>query len=96
MQVIFGMLVARQLDSMLMPQNALLLMGGFPDPAQAARAATNFIVNVKGIVSGTPVAVTGVALMIGAQRAIVMGDINPAGGLEAHAPEAQAQPEGQQ
>lgn len=91
MQILFGMLVIRQLDSMLLPQNALLVMAGFPDPAQAARAATNFIVNVKGVSSGVPVAVTGTPFMIGAQPAIVMSNINPSGGLEAHAPEAQAQ-----
>jgi hypothetical protein len=89
MQIIFGKLVIRKLDSFLIPQNALLVMAGFPDPAQAARAATNFIVNTKHIASDTPVAVTGVPFMIGAQPAIVMTDINPAGGLEAHAPEAQ-------
>lgn len=89
MQIIFGTLSILALDSFLQPQNALLLMVGFPDPQQAARAATNFIVNVKGIANGTAVAVTGTPNTIGNQPAIVMSDINPAGGLEAHAPEAQ-------
>jgi hypothetical protein len=89
MQIVFGTLSILGLNSFLLPQNALLLMAGFPDPQQAARAATNFIVNVKGIASGTAVAVTGAPTTIGNQPAIVMSDINPAGGLEAHAPEAQ-------
>lgn len=92
MQIIFGTLAIEALNSFLLPQGALLLMTGFPDPQQAARAATNFIVNVKGIASGTAVAVTGMPTTIGSQSAIVMSDINPAGGLEAHAPEAQAPP----
>jgi hypothetical protein len=91
MQIIFGTLSIAGLNSILLPQNALLLMAGFPDPQQAARAATNFIVNVKGLANGTAVAVTGTPTTIGSQPAIVMSDINPAGGLEAHAPEAQAQ-----
>ena len=90
MQIIFGTLSIRGLDSLLLPQNALLLMAGFPDPHQAARAATNFIVNVKGIASGSAVAVTGMPTTIGSQPAIVMTDINLAGGLEAHAPETKA------
>jgi len=89
MQIIFGTLSISGLDSFLNPQSALLLMIGFPDPQQAARAATNFIVNVKGIASGTAVAVTGTPTTIGSQPAIAMSDINPSGGLEAHAPEAQ-------
>jgi len=90
MQIIFGTLSISGLNSFLLPQNALLLMGGFPDPEQAARAATNFIVNVKAIATGAAVAVTGVPTSIGTQPAIVMSDINLAGGLEAHAPEAKA------
>jgi hypothetical protein len=89
MQIIFGALSIKGLDSFLQPQDALLLLGGFPDPQQAARAATNFIVNVRAIPNGTPVAVTGVPTSIGSQPAIVMTDINRAGGLEVHAPEAQ-------
>jgi hypothetical protein len=72
---------------MLRPQNALLLMSGFPDAQQASRAATNFIVNIKGLRSGA-VAVTGTSTSVGNQPAIVMTDINAAGGLEKHAPEA--------
>ncbi len=90
MQIIFGTLSISDLDSSLLPQNALLLMSGFPDPQQAARAATNYIVNVKGIASGTAVAVTGMPTTIGSQPAIVMSDINPSGGLEAYAPEMKA------
>lgn len=89
MQIIFGKLAITGLNSMLFPQDALLLMAGFPDPNQAARAATNFIVNVKGIANGAAVAVTGTPTTVGTQPAIVMTDINLAGGLEAHAPEAQ-------
>ena len=89
MQIIFGTLSISALNSFLQPQNALLLMAGFPDPQQAARAATNLIVNVKGIPNGTAVAVTGMPTTIGSQPAIVMSDINLAGGLENHAPEAQ-------
>jgi hypothetical protein len=62
-------------------------MTGFPDPNQAARAATNYIVNVKGIASGTAVAVSGTPTTVGSQPAIVMTDINPSGGLEEHASE---------
>jgi hypothetical protein len=87
MQIIFGTLSINGLISMLQPQNALLLMAGFPDPHQAARAATNFIVNVKGLTSGTAVAVTGTPTTVGTQPAIVMTNINAAGGLEEHAPE---------
>lgn len=90
MEIIFGTLAIRGLDSSLLPQSALLLMSGFPDPHHAARAATNFIVNVKGLTDGTPVAVTGLPTPIGSQPAIVMSDINAAGGLEAHAPEMKA------
>ncbi len=49
MQSIFGRLSIEGLTSRLYPQNAVLLMTGFPDPHQAARAATNYIVNVKGM-----------------------------------------------
>jgi len=87
MQIIFGTLSINGLTSFLLPQNALLLMAGFPDPHQAARAATNFIVNVKDIASGAAVAVAGTPTTVGSQRAIVMNDINTAGGLEAHAHE---------
>jgi hypothetical protein len=89
MQIIFGRLSIESLTSMLYPQNAVLLMAGFPDPHQAARAATNYIVNVKGMGNG-PVAVTGTPTSVGNQAAIVMSDINPAGGLEQHAPEFSA------
>jgi hypothetical protein len=90
-QVIFGQLSISGLDSTLLPQNAWLLLGGFPDPEQAARAATNYIVNVKGLRDGASVAVTGVQTSVGNQLAIVMSDINASGGLEQHAPEAMAQ-----
>jgi hypothetical protein len=87
MQIIFGTLSINGLTSMLLPQNAMLLMTGFPDPNQAARAATNFIVNIKGIPDGTAVAVSGTPTTVGSQPAIVMTDINPSGGLEEHATE---------
>jgi hypothetical protein len=87
MQVIFGTLSLSGLDSFLFPQNALLLMAGFPDPQQASRAATNFIVNVKGLANGTAVAVTGVPTTVGSRNAIVMSDINAAGSLAQHAVE---------
>lgn len=90
MQIVFGRLSINGLTSILLPQNALLLMAGFPDPQQAARAATNFVVNIKGIPDGSAVAVTGTPTTVGSQPAIVMTDINLAGGLEQHAPEAKA------
>jgi hypothetical protein len=90
MQVTFGTLSIQGLNSLLLPNNNLLLQTGFPDPQQAARAATNFIVNVKGIANNTPVAVTGTLTSIGSQPAIIMTDINPSGGLEAHAAEFKA------
>ena len=93
MQIIFGTLSIQGLNSLLLPQGSLLLMAGFPDPQQAARAATNFIVNIKGIADGTPVAVTGTPTSIGNQPAIIMSDINSSGGLEAHAPEAKTSPQ---
>jgi len=43
MQMIFGTLSISGLNSILLPQDALLLLVGFPDPQQAARAATSFI-----------------------------------------------------
>jgi hypothetical protein len=84
-EIIFGSLSGRKLDTFLMPQNAWLLLNGFPDPAQAARAATNFIVNIKHLENGSPVAVTGVRIMVGTQRAIILSDINAAGPLMEHA-----------
>lgn len=85
MQIIFGTLSIFKLTSTLTPQNDLLLMTGFPDPNQAALAGTNFIVNIKGLSTGTPVAVTGIPTQVGGQPAIVMSDINASGGLEQHA-----------
>lgn len=95
MQIVFGTLSIEGLTSMLLPQNAILLMSGFPDPNQAARAATNYIVNIKAIASGTAVAVMGTTTNVGSQPAIVMTDINPSGGLEAHATEFQIPPRNQ-
>jgi len=92
MQIIFGKLSINGLTSMLLPQGAMLLMTGFPDPNQAARAATNYIVNIKGIASGTAVAVSGTPTTVGSQPAIVMTDINPSGGLEEHAVEFRTEP----
>lgn len=88
MQIIFGTLSITALESILNPQNAWLLLAGFPDPQQAGWAATNFIVNVKHIPNGSAVAVTGIPTSVGNQPAIVMSDINISGGLEQHAPQA--------
>ncbi len=85
MQIIFGTLSIFKLTSMLVPQNDLLLLAGFPDPNQAAVAATNYIVNIKGLGSGSAVAVTGIPTQVGSQPAIIMSDINASGGLEQHA-----------
>jgi hypothetical protein len=84
MEIIFGALSIRDLDSFLVPQSAWLLMSGFPDARQAARAATNFIVNVRKLESGDHVAVTGLKRMVGQQPAIEMTAINLAGPLAAH------------
>jgi hypothetical protein len=54
MQITFGTLSRRGLDSFLNPQNDWLLRAGFPDPQQAAVAATNFIVNIKHLPDGAP------------------------------------------
>jgi hypothetical protein len=75
MQTILGTLSINGLNSMLLPQNALLLLAGFPDSLQAARAATDLIRDIKGIPSGAAVAVTGTPDAIGGQPAIVMSDI---------------------
>jgi hypothetical protein len=85
MQIVFGTLSLRGLSSFLMPQQAWLLMAGFPDPQQAGYAATNFIVNVRHLPDRSPVAVTGMPSSIGQQPVIVMSDINAAGSLMAHA-----------
>lgn len=84
MQIFFGQLTISGLDSMLVPPNAWLLLGGYSDPQHAGWAATNYIVNVKGLKSGTPVVVSGVQTMVGTQPAIVMSEINASGGLEQH------------
>jgi hypothetical protein len=85
MQIIFGNLSRRDLDSFLNPQNDWLLLAGFPDPQQAAVAATNFIVNIRHLPDGAAVIVTGIPTAVGAQPAIIMTDINPAGELMSHA-----------
>jgi len=84
MQMFFGQLTVNGLDSMLVPPNAWLLLGGYSDPQHAGWAATNYIVNVKGLKSGTPVAVSGIQTTVGTQPAIVMSEINASGGLEQH------------
>jgi hypothetical protein len=84
MQIFFGELQINDLDSMLVPPTAWLLLAGYSDPQHAGQAATNYIVNIKGLKSDTPVAVTGVSTTIGTQPAIVMSDINASGGLEQH------------
>jgi len=84
MQIIFGTLSIRELDSFLMPQRSWLLLTGYPDLQHAAAAATNFIVNVKGLEDNAAVAVTGTPKTIGSQPVIVMSGINAAGSLMAH------------
>ncbi len=59
-------------------QDALLLLAGYPDAQQAAAAATDYIVNEKGIAPGTDVEVTGTKAPIGQQDAIRMSDIQRA------------------
>jgi hypothetical protein len=85
MEVIFGTLSIQGLNSLLMPQDSWLLLVGFPDPKQAAVAATNFIVNVRHLANQAQVAVTGTRGTVGAQLVIIMSDINAAGALMAHA-----------
>ncbi|HUA83750.1 MAG TPA: hypothetical protein VMB85_07815 [Bryobacteraceae bacterium] len=87
MATIRGTLKIHPTDAVLLPQNVLLLMTGFPDPQQAANAAHDFIVNVKGIPDQTLVDVDGVPTTIGEQPAIVMSDINPAPAPATQAPE---------
>jgi hypothetical protein len=84
MQMFFGQLQINGLDSFLVPPDAWLLLGGYSDPQHAGWAATNYIVNVKGLKSGTPVAVSGIQTTVGSQPAIVMSDINASGRLEQH------------
>jgi hypothetical protein len=85
MEVNFGALSIQGLNSLLMPQDAWLLLVGFPDPKQAAVAATNFIVNVRHLADQAQVAVTGTKGTVGSQPVIIMSDINAAGALMAHA-----------
>jgi hypothetical protein len=89
----FGTLSIQGLNSFLTPQSSWLLLVGFPDPKQAAVAATNFIVNVRHLADQAQVAVTGARSTVGSQPIIIMSDINAAGALMAHAvatPEYQA------
>ena len=76
MQHFAGTLSIQGSTSILLEQNAILLLAGFPDVNQAKNAATNFIHSVKGIASGTAVVVTGEASVVGTQSVIVMTDIN--------------------
>ena len=87
MQLIFGTLTVDEpnLASFLDPAEEWLLLAGFPDPAQAGHAATNFILNVRHLSNGSPVAVTGTRSTIGTQPVIMMTDINAAGSLMEHA-----------
>lgn len=87
MQLIFGTLSIDEpnLTSLLEPGDNWLLLAGFPDPDQAGHAATNFILNVRHLANGTPVAVTGTRNTIGTQPVIIMTDINAAGSLMQHA-----------
>jgi len=84
MQIFFGALSIRGLDSSLVPGNRWLLRSGFPDVMHAARAATDFIVNVRHLDNGAHVTVTGEARAVGEQPAIEMTDINAAGSLAPH------------
>ncbi len=81
MEVNFGTISIRGLNSFLVPHEFWLLMAGFPDQKQAAIAATNFIVNVKHLADESDVAVIGVRSTAGSQPVIVMSDLNPAGPL---------------
>ncbi len=85
MEVNFGALSIQGLNSLLLPQDAWLLLVGFPDPKQAGVAATNFIVNVRHLADQAHVAVTGTKGTVGSQAVIIMSDINAAGALMAHA-----------
>jgi hypothetical protein len=87
MEIMFGTLsiIESELTSLLEPGDNWLLLARFPDPDQAGRAATNFILNVKHLSNGAPVAVTGARNTIGTQPVIVMTDINAAGSLVEHA-----------
>jgi len=85
MEVNFGTLSIQGLNSFLFPQGSWLLLVGFPDPKQAAVAATNFIVNVRHLADQAQVAVTGTRGTVGSQAVIIMSDINAAGALMAHA-----------
>jgi hypothetical protein len=87
MEIIFGTLSIDEptLTSLLEPGDNWLLLSGFPDPEQAGRAATNFIMNVRHLPNAAPVAVTGTRNTIGTQPVIIMTDINAAGNLMQHA-----------
>jgi hypothetical protein len=87
MELIFGTLSIDEptLTSLLEPGDTWLLLSGFPDPDQAGHAATNFILNVRHLSSGTRVAVTGTRGSINTQPVITMTDINAAGSLMDHA-----------
>lgn len=78
MPIIRGTLQINATDAILLPQDALLLLTNFPDAQQAANAAHDFIVKVKGIPNHTLVDVDGVSTSIGEQPAIVMSNINQA------------------
>ena len=90
MELIFGTLSIDEpnLTSLLVEAEASdnwLLLSGFPDPYQAGRAATNFIVNTRHLSSGVAVAVTGTRSTIGTQPVVTMTDISAAGSLMQHA-----------
>ena len=85
MQVFFGTLSLRGLDSYLLPQDAWLLMSGFPDHRQAAVAATNFIVNIRNLEDGANVAVIGDPTLVDERLAIILSEVNAAGKLMDHA-----------
>lgn len=81
-EIIFGTLsiTESELISNLEPGDNWLLLDGFPDPEQAGRAATKFILK-KHLPNGAPVAVTGTRNAVGTQPVIVMTDINAADSL---------------
>lgn len=84
---IYGTLsiIESQKTSFLEPGNNWLLLDEPPDPAQAGRAATELILNVKHLSNGAQVAVIGTRNTIGTQPVIVMEDINAAGILRERA-----------
>ena len=83
MELYFGTISIRGLNSFLEPHDLLLLMEGFRNQ-HASIAATNYIINIKHLADETEVAVVGAKRMVGSQGVVVMSDVNPAGPLMEH------------